>query len=283
MRRLNETFRLANGVAIPKLGFGTWLIEKEKQCLSSISYALKNGYRHIDTANDYGNEKNVGKAIKQSAVKREDLFITTKLSGDIKDVRQAEAAFKKSLKDLQLDYIDLYLIHSPVPWDECDDPQANYDKENAALWQRMEGWYREGLIRAIGVSNFSCADLTNLLEHGTTVPHVNQICYYIGCPQSEVVRLCKANQIQVIGHSPFAHGDLLHNEDVLRMAQKYDKSASQLCIAFALQNDILPLPKSTHEAYIIANTDVDFIIDDADMQYLSQLTNTIPDSEADYL
>ena len=283
MRRLHESFNLANGVPIPKLGFGTWLLEDKKQCIDSVTYALKNGYTHIDTATDYYNEKFVGQAIKNFAIKREDVFISTKLSGDIKKVDQATACFKKSLKNLQVEYLDLYLIHSPTPWDECDDPSANYDKENVAIWKLMEEWYRQGLIRAIGVSNFSVECLTNIINHSDIIPHVNQICYYIGCTQPKVVQFCEQNHIQVVGHSPFAHGELLNNQEVLQIAQKYNKTVPQLCIAFALQNNIVPLPKSTREKYIIANTDVDFIIRDEDMNYLAALTNTIPDCEEDYL
>ena len=283
MRRLQERFTLANGVGIPKIGFGTWLMEKEKECVASVMYALKHGYTHIDTATDYYNEKFVGKAIKEFSAKREDVFISTKLSGDIKDVSKAERCFKASLKNLQVDYLDLYLIHSPVPWDECGNPKANYDKENLDIWKLMEQWQRQGLVRAIGVSNFSLDDMKNIIDNSEVVPQVNQICYYIGCTQPKVVEFCRKHRIQAVGHSPLANGELLENEDILRIAKKYGKSVPQLCIAFALQNDILPLPKSTHEKYIIANTEVDFAISDADMDYLSSLRDTIPDAEDDYL
>lgn len=283
MRRLRENFTLVNGVLIPKIGFGTWLLEDEKQCIDSVTYALKNGYTHIDTAADYYNEKSVGQAIKAFPMKREDVFISTKLSGDIKDVDEATAAFKSSLKNLQVEYLDLYLIHSPIPWDEYDNPEVNYDKENLAIWKLMEEWYRQGLIRAIGVSNFSLDALTNIINHSEIVPHVHQICYYIGCVQPKVVQFCEKNQIQVVGHSPLANGELLDNQEVRQIASKYNKTLPQLCIAFALQNNIIPLPKSTHEKYIIENTDVDFIINDEDMNYLTSLVNTIPDCEEDYL
>ncbi len=283
MGRLQESFTLANGVEIPKLGFGTWLMEKEKICVDSVMYALKHGYKHIDTATDYHNEKFVGKAIKRFAAKRDDVFVSTKLSGDIKDVAKAEKCFAASLKNLQVDYLDLYLIHSPVPWDECGEPQADYDRENLAIWKRMEQWQRQGLVRAIGVSNFSIDDMKNIIDNSEVIPQVNQICYYIGCTQTKVVEFCRKHRIQVVGHSPLANGELLANADVLRIAKKYGKSVPQLCIAFALQNDILPLPKSTHEKYIIANTEVDFVISDEDMGYLASLRDTIPDAEEDYL
>ena len=283
MKRLEESFVLPNGVAMPKIGFGTWLLEDGKICRQSVGYALQHGYRHIDTATDYDNEKHVGKALEKFSGKREELFVSTKLSADIKDVGEAEKCFARSLKNLQVEYLDLYLIHAPMPWDEPADATAKYDRENLALWRLMEKWQQAGLIRAIGVSNFPVSALKNIMENSETVPQVNQICYYIGCTQKKVVDFCRANRIQVVGHSPLAHGELLHNEAVLRIAKKYDKTAAQLCIAFALQNEIATLPKSTHEKYIAANAEVDFLIDEADLQFLAALTETIPDAGEDEL
>lgn len=283
MKRINEKFTLANGVLIPKIGFGTWMLEEEKQCMKSVTYALESGYTHIDTATEYENEEFVGKAIRDFAVRREDMFITTKLPGDIKSVEEAKACFEESLEKLQVDYIDMYLIHSPIPWDEYDNPGANYDKENVAIWQLMEKWYDEDLVRAIGVSNFPTKSLAAIMSSCKVVPHVNQVCYYVGCTQPTVAEYCRKNKIQLIGHSPFAHGELIKNKEVVGIAQKYNKSVPQLCIAFALQNGVIPLPKSTHKKYILANTDVDFMIAEEDMRFLSALTDTIPDVEEDYL
>jgi diketogulonate reductase-like aldo/keto reductase len=269
MSILTETYELANGVKIPKMALGTWQIDEDVVSVP-VGAALRNGYRHIDTALAYQNEVGVGKAVRESGIPRQELFITTKIPAEIKTYAGAVEAIERSLKNLDVDYIDLLLIHAPRPWNEMHgDAQAPYSSENIAVWSSMEEAYKAGKIRAIGVSNFNVADLTNIIEHCDVKPMVNQIRFFIGYTQEEVTSFCQENGILVEGYSPIATGALLENKTVAEMASKYGKSIPQLCIRYLLQRDVLPLPKSTHEAYIIQNANVDFEISKEDMAYLN--------------
>lgn len=266
---LNENYVLANGVKIPKLGFGTWQIPNGDIAYQSVKLALKNGYRHIDTAAAYGNEESVGKAVKDSGIPRKDIFITTKLQSHIKDAKGARQGFLKTLKDLDMDYVDLYLIHAPWPWSEIG---KNCDEGNVEVYKVMEEFYKAGKIRAIGVSNFSPKDIENILAHCEIKPFVNQISYHIEHHQSETDAYCKANDILVEAYSPLGIGKLLTNPEIIKMAKKYGKTPAQLCIKYDLQHETLPLPKSTHEHRMIENADLDdFEISKDDMDYLDRL------------
>ena len=270
----NEYFVLYNNVKIPKIGFGTWQIPEGEICYDSVSHALKNSYLHIDTASAYGNENSVGKAVRDSKIPREDLFITTKVPAAVKSYEEAKAIIRKSLELLNLEYIDLLLIHHPKPWNERDSVKT-YNEENIEVWKAMEEFYKKGLVKAIGVSNFKIADLQNLMNNVRVMPMVNQIRYFIGSTQDELVKFCKENHILVQAYSPLATGKLLGNEKVEAIAKKYNKSLPQIAIRFCLENDVLPLPKSVHEEYIKANIDVDFKIEKEDMEYLNSLKDII--------
>ncbi len=268
---LKEDFVLNNGVKIPKLGFGTWQIPDEV-AEESVYFALKNGYRHIDTATAYRNEEGVGRGIKKSGLKREEIFITTKVPAWMKEPSEVEKTLDESLQKLGVDYIDLLLIHAPKPWPEIvAGTEKTYFDENIAVWKVMEKAYNEGKIRAIGVSNFTVEDMENLKKNCAVPITVNQIIMHIGKELHSTIEYCNKNGILVEGYSPIATGKLLGNEVVKRIADKLGVSVPRLCIRYVLQRGALPLPKSTHEEYIIENSKIDFTIPPEDMETLVKL------------
>jgi diketogulonate reductase-like aldo/keto reductase len=268
MRVLNETYTLSNGVKIPKIGFGTWQIEDGEDAYRSVMLALKNGYRHIDTAQGYQNEESVGRAIRDSKIPREEIFVTSKLESHIKNYEEAKIAFEQTLKNLGFDYLDLFLIHAPWPWSEMG---KDCSEGNVQAFKAMEELYKEGKIRAIGVSNFSPKELDNILKNNEIVPHVNQIGYFIGLDQKETIEYCKEHHIFIEAYSPLGIGYLLSNEDIQKVAQKYDRSTAQICIKYLLQKGVAPLPKSVHENRIIENASMDFTITEEDMAFLDTI------------
>ena len=267
MKTLNETKTLSNGVIIPLIGFGTWQIPNE-EAHQAVTLALKNGYRHIDTAAAYGNEQAVGKAIKDSGIPRKDIFITSKLQAQIKGYDEALAEFDKTIHKLGVDYLDLYLIHAPWPWGEAgkDCTQGNIDS-----WKAFEKLYRDGKIRSIGVSNFAPKDIQALLDHCDIVPHVNQISYWIGHTQKEIVTFCNPLKIAIEAYSPLATGQLFKNEKLTAFATKLNVSVARLAIRYCVQKGTIPLPKTTHETRMIENADLDFVIPEKMMAELDQL------------
>ena len=268
MKVLNDVYVLSNGIKIPKIGFGTWQVPSGDVAYNSVAMALKNGYRHIDTAAAYQNEESVGQAVKDSGIPREEIFVTSKLQSHIKTYEGAIEGFNKTLEALGFDYLDLYLIHAPWPWNEIG---KNCDEGNVLAYKAMEKLYEERKIRAIGVSNFSPKDLDNIIKHTKIVPHVNQIGYFIGNNQKETDDYCKEKNILVEAYSPLAIGYALKNPEIVKMAEKYQVSAAQICIRYCIQKGTAPLPKSTHENRIIENFNVDFEIDQMDMTYLDSI------------
>jgi diketogulonate reductase-like aldo/keto reductase len=265
MNLLSDTFVLNNGIGIPCIGFGTWQTPDGQTAVDSVKYAIESGYRHIDTAAIYGNEKGVGQGIRESGIDRRELFITTKLWNTNRGYETALKAFDTSLKNLGLDYIDLYLIHWP-------DNHSNGAKVNADTWRAFEKLYKEGAIKAIGVSNFLEHHLRPLLDRAEIVPAIDQIEFHPGQMQPETVSFCKSNGIFVQAWSPLGTGRMLNNPELTKIAQKYGKSVAQLCIRWVLQNDVLPLPKSVTPSRIKENADVfDFEISDADMQIVNSM------------
>ncbi|MGE4320859.1 MAG: aldo/keto reductase [Acholeplasmataceae bacterium] len=265
MSVLNENFVLSNGVKIPKIGFGTWQIPNGEVAYDSVMFALKHGYRHIDTAAAYRNEESVGKAIKDSGIPREEIFVTTKLESHIKSYQEALDAFELTIKNLGLDYVDLYLIHAPWPWSNIG---QDCDLGNIEAWKALEVIYKSGRAKSIGVSNFNVHDLENVMNHTEIVPHVNQIAYHIGRNQSETQAFCDEKGILVEAYSPLATGRILNDPIINEMANKYNVSAAQICIRYCLEKNTLPLPKSTHDSRIIENAHMDFEISKDDMVIL---------------
>ena len=267
---LQETQTLPNGVAIPKLALGTWMIDDDKVA-EAVKAAVSLGYRHIDTAQAYGNERGVGEGIRECGVPREELFVQTKLAAEVKDYEGAKAAIDESLKTLGLDYIDLFIIHSPQPWADWASDDRFFEG-NLAAWKAMEEALEAGKLRAIGVSNFQKQDLDNLLQNATTKPMINQVLAHVGNTPFELIDYAKSNGMLVEAYSPIAHGKILDNEEVGAIAAKYGVSIPQLCIRYVLQLGLLALPKTANPEHMKTNADVDFEITDADMDVLKSLT-----------
>lgn len=266
---LKERYRLSNGVEIPKLGLGTWFISDE-----TVSQAIKDavalGYRHIDTAQAYQNERGVGEGIRNCGVAREELFVTTKLAAEVKSYDAALASINNSLKTLALEYIDLMIIHSPKPWMEFHGKDA-YFEGNREAWRALEEAYQGGKLRAIGVSNFQRADIENIFETCTVKPMINQILAHISNTPTELIEYCKEKDILVEAYSPVAHGELMKNEEVKAMAGKYNVSIPQLSIRYCLELGLLPLPKTANPAHMKNNADVNFVISGDDLEVLKNL------------
>lgn len=268
MTILNDTYTLANDITIPKLGLGTWFIDND-QAADAVRAAIEFGYRNIDTAQGYGNERGVGEGVRTSGVSREELFVSTKLAAEIKDHDGAVAAIDESLAKLDIGYIDLMLIHAPQPWD--DFRGGDYAEGNRQAWRALEEAHEAGKIRAIGVSNFLQTDLENILEHGTVTPHVNQLLVHAGNTPSELITYCQSKGILVEAYSPIAHGEILDNTQVQAMAQKYGVSVPQLCIRYTLQLGTVSLPKTANPDHMRSNAQADFEISEADMDVLKDL------------
>ena len=262
-----EKYTLYNGVQIPKIGFGTWQTPND-QVYEAVTHALNAGYRHIDTAVVYENEIGVGKAIKDSGIAREELFITTKIPADIKTYEEAKASIEKSLVDLGLDYIDLHLIHAPWPWSEVG---KDCKDGNVEVWKALIEYYNAGKIRSIGVSNFHVADIEYLIEKTNVKPMVNQIRFFIGNTQEPITQYCQANNILIEAYSPMATGELISNEIVQKIADKYNTTNSKICLRYCIERNTLPLPKSVTKSRIYDNIDLDFEISKEDMKYLDDL------------
>jgi len=271
-----KNLMLYNGVEIPEIGFGTWQIKDGEEAYSSTMYALEAGYRHIDTAYVYGNEKSVGRAIRASGLSREELFITTKLPAEIKSTEGAKEYFKRSQDNLGLDYIDLYLIHAPWPWSEIG---KDCTDGNIRAWCGMIDIYNERMARAIGVSNFNVKDIEAIITATGFKPTVNQIRYFIGNRQDGITDYCQKNGILVEAYSPLGTGALIDSEYLTGVAKKHNTTTAKICIAYCLQKGTLPLPKSVNRDRIIANLNIDITLDSADMEYLDGLNYIGPKKE----
>ncbi|MGV0945645.1 aldo/keto reductase [Empedobacter falsenii] len=244
-----ENFKLSNGIEIPAIGFGTWLLEGEK-VTEPLKIALEKGYTHIDTAAIYKNEKEIGAVLKAENVDRSKLFITSKCWNSERGHEKAMAAFEQTLTDLQTDYLDLYLIHWPA--NETQFPDT-WTELNAGTWRAFEEIYKSGKAKAIGVSNFNINHLEALFETAEIKPMVNQIEIHPGHSQPELVDFCKQHNLLVEAWSPLGSGRILENELIVSLADKYNVSVGQICINYCLAKEILPLPRSSSEKNIEAN------------------------------
>ena len=268
MNNLNDTYTLSNGVNIPCVGFGTWQTPNGETATNSVLEAIKCGYRHIDTAACYGNEESVGKAIKLSGINREDLFVTSKLWNTDQGYESTLKAFNKTIKDLDLDYLDLYLIHWPVVKGHKED----WEKSICETWKAFEKLYSEGKIRAIGVSNFKPHHLKVIFENCNIKPMVNQIELHPSHNQDETVKFCRNNNILVEAWGPLSTGRIFKVKEMHDIADKYSKSIAQITLRWHIQNEILPLPKSVTPSRIKENSMIfDFELLKEDMELIQNL------------
>ncbi|MCS0673492.1 aldo/keto reductase [Cytobacillus firmus] len=252
---------LNNGVEMPILGFGVYQITDPQECEQSVYNAIMTGYRLIDTAAVYQNEEAVGRAIKRSGVPREKLFITTKLWIQVAGYESTKKAFAKSLERLQLDYLDLYLIHQPYG-------------DVYGSWHAMEELYHEGKIRAIGVSNFHMDRLIDFSIHNEVTPAVNQIETHPFCQQIESAQIMKENNVQIESWGPFAEGrnNMFGNEFLVSIAKKHNKSVAQVILRWLTQRGVVVIPKSVHKERIIENFNIfDFELSKEDMDMIATL------------
>ena len=264
----NTFFELEGGVKIPAIGFGTWQVKDGNEAYEATLWALEAGYRHIDTAHAYGNEESVGRAIRDSGLSREEIFVTTKLPSHIKTYEGTMQYFNESITALGVDYIDLYLIHAPWPWSNIGE---DCTEGNIEAWRAMIDIRRSNRARAIGVSNFAVKDIKAIVDATGVKPAANQIRYFIGNRQDEITDYCQANGILVEAYSPLATGEIASHEKLASTAEKYGVTIPQLCIRYCIEKNTLPLPKSVHRERIIANIDVDFHIEKEDIDYLDSI------------
>ncbi|GGH10476.1 aldo/keto reductase [Paenibacillus segetis] len=268
MNSLKDCYQLTNGVQIPCIGFGTWQTPNGETAVTAVQEAIRLGYRHIDTASGYGNEESVGIAVKQSGIPREELFITSKLHNPDHGYENTMKAFEQTLKNLDMDYLDLYLIHWPNPIKYRD----SWQEANAGSWKAFEELYAAGRIRSIGISNFHPRHIDELMKTATITPMVNQIRLCPGDTQDEVVDYCKARNIVLEAYSPLGTGSVFDVQEMQDIAQKYGKTIAQICIRWSLQMGFLPLPKSVTESRIKENAEVfDFELSAQDVQIIADL------------
>jgi diketogulonate reductase-like aldo/keto reductase len=271
MKSPADSYTLNNGVKIPCIGFGTWQTPDGAAVEQAVLLAVKAGYRHIDTASAYGNQAGIGNALKQCGLKREDVFVTSKLFNSDHGYKKTIAAFEKTMKELQLDYLDLYLIHWPNPVDY----RNSWAESNAETWRAFEEFYKAGRIRALGVSNFHAHHLDALAQTAMVPPSVNQIRLCPGDTKDEVVKYGREKGLLIEAYSPFGGkgpGNILKDPVVAGIAKKHGKSPAQVCIRWSLQNELLPLPKSVTADRIASNIEVfDFELDREDVDQMSGL------------
>lgn len=263
----DKVLNLSNGVEIPQLAFGTWKIP-DNEASAAVENALAIGYRHIDTAQAYHNEAGVGEGIRKSGVKREQIFVNSKVEAEIKDYANAKKSIDETLLRMKLDYLDMMIIHNPQPWIEVNQSDDRHFEGNLEAWRALEEAMKAGKLRAIGVSSFQPEDLNNLIANSDVKPMVNQILCHIGATPKPLIDFCQQNGIVVESFSPVAHGEALNNEVIKKMAAKYHVSVAQLCIRYDWQLNTVVLPKSTNPVHMKENSELNFVINDEDMKTL---------------
>lgn len=258
---------LNNGVKIPQLGLGTWFIDDD-QAADVVKAAVKIGYRHIDTAQAYGNERGVGEGIRTCGIAREELFVVSKVAAEHKTYEEAMAGINETLEKMGLDYLDMMIIHSPQPWAKVNQSEDRNIEENRAAWKALEDAYMAGKLKAIGVSNFLIEDIESLLETAAIKPMVNQILLHISNTPMELVEYCQKNNIVLEAYSPIAHGEILNQPKIAAIAKRYGVSVPQLCIKYTIQLGAVSLPKTGNPEHMKSNAELDFEISAEDMDLL---------------
>ncbi|MCA1060317.1 aldo/keto reductase [Rossellomorea aquimaris] len=276
----NEKSRLSNGVEIPMLGLGTWLLNDE-QTSKAVQEAISIGYRHIDTAQAYENEAGVGEGIRLSGVAREEIFVTSKVAGEAKTYEAVAESIDASLEKLGMDYIDLMIVHSPQPWVEFRE-ENRYFEENKNVWRALEDAYEAGKVKAIGLSNFLQDDVENIIEHSKVKPMVNQILAHVSHTPTELIEFCQQNDILVEAYSPIGHGAVLDHEEVKAIADQYGVSVAQLCLRYDIQLGLVVIPKTANPDHMKNNAELDFVISDRDMEALKQVESLESYGEHDF-
>lgn len=267
---LNESYTLANGVSIPKIGLGTWMI-RNGDTAEAVRQAIALGYRHIDTAQAYANEEGVGKGVRTCGIPREEIFITSKVAAEAKTYESAAKSIDESLSRMGLETIDMMIIHSPQPWTQWRNKKNRYYEENKAVWRALEDAYKASKLRAIGVSNFLKDDLENILAGCEVKPMVNQILMHVSNTPAPLIEFCQSNGILVEAYSPIAHGLAMKNKELAAMAEKYRVSVPQLCIRYVLELGAVALPKTANPEHMKNNAQVDFEISGQDMETLKAI------------
>ena len=266
----NTTITLSNGVVVPQLALGTWLIDNDKAA-DAVKSAIEIGYRHIDTAQAYMNEAGVGEGIRNSGVARDEIFVTTKVAAEHKDYKSAMDGINGSLKAMGLDHIDMMIIHSPQPWVKVNQSDERYFEGNLEAWRALTDAYKAGKLRAIGVSNFLKEDIDNIWDNAEEKPMVNQVLCHISNTPMELINYCQDKGVVMEAYSPVAHGEALKNEKIAEMAKKYGVTVPQLCIRYDIQLGMIVLPKTANPDHMKSNADVEFVISDEDMKVLKNV------------
>ena len=266
----SKTITLSNGVVVPQLALGTWLIDDIKVS-DAVKAAITLGYRHIDTAQAYANERGVGEGVRKSGIAREEIFVTSKVAAEHKDYKTAATGIDETLRKTGLDYLDMMIIHSPQPWVLVNQSDDRFIEGNREAWRALEDAYKAGKLRAIGVSNFLECDIDSLWETAEIKPMVNQVLCHISNTPLALIDHCTAKGIVMEAYSPVAHGEALKNPAIAEMAKKYGVSVPQLCIRYDIQLSMIVLPKTANPDHMKANGDVDFIISDEDMEILKNI------------
>ena len=266
----NEIMTLSNGIKVPQLALGTWLIDDDKVA-DAVKAAIAMGYRHIDTAQAYANERGVGEGVRTSGVKREELFVTTKVAAEHKDYKSAAEGIDNSLKEMGLDYIDMMIIHSPQPWVEVNQSEDRYYEGNLEAWRALTDAYKAGKLRAIGVSNFLQGDIDNIWNNAEVKPMVNQVLCHISNSPLDLIKYCQDKGIVMEAYSPVAHGEAMKITAIADIAKKYGVSVPQLCIRYDIQLGMIVLPKTANPEHMKSNADVNFVISDEDMEILKNV------------
>lgn len=266
----NRMMTLSNGIEVPQLALGTWFIDDDKAA-EAVRRAVAIGYRHIDTAQAYYNERGVGEGVRTCGVPREELFVTSKVAAEHKTYDDAMASINETLEVMGLDYLDMMIIHSPQPWVEVNQSEDRYYEGNLEAWRALTNAYKTGKLRAIGVSNFLEGDIDNICDNAEIKPMVNQVLCHISNTPLELIDYCQKKGIVMEAYSPVAHGEALKNPAIAEMAEKYGVSVPQLCIRYDLQLDMITLPKTANPDHMRSNADVEFVISDEDMEILKNV------------